>query len=178
MNATETKPGPDLSTLVAELRTKRDALAAAVETAREATAALRDGIIRVRPLGLLTVDEMTEAVARDRNYVDSVWSTFGATQKGKQTRVAVENADPEVARTAYDTLHKLADDQRRTTEREKAARAERDALVASVYAAKTLGPSAIAAEVGVDRNHVLRIARRAGIKPQHRKIARNQYTAK
>lgn len=169
---------PEAAEAVSKLRAKRDELADAVATASEATVRLRQGIIEIRPSGLLTVDEMTEAVDRDRNYVDSVWSTFGATQKGKQTRVAVENADPEAARTAYDKLHKLADDQRRTAGVEKRVRAERDSLVAGTYKAKTLGPSAIAAAVGVDRNHVLRIARKAGVKPQHRKIARNQYTAK
>lgn len=169
---------PEAAEAVGKLRAKRDELADAVATASEATALLRQGIIEIRPSGLLTVDEMTEAVDRDRNYVDSVWSTFGATEKGKQTRVSVDTSDLDKVREAYDTLHKLADAQRRTAEREKAARAERDALVAGTYKAKTLGPSAIAAAVGVDRNHVLRIARKAGVKPQHRKISRNQYTAK
>lgn len=169
---------PEAAEAVSKLRAKRDELASAVTTASESTARLRQGIIRIRPSGLLTVDEMTEAVDRDRNYVDSVWSTFGATEKGKQTRVQIDASDLDKVREAYDELHALADDQRRTAGVEKRVRAERDALVAGIYKAKTLGPSAIAAAVGVDRNHVLRIARKAGVKPQHRKIARNQYTAK
>lgn len=169
---------PEAAEAASKLRAKRYELANAVADASEATELLRRGIIEIRPSGLLTVDEMTEAVDRDRNYVDSVWSTFGATEKGKQTRVPVDGSDPTEAREAYDKLHRLADEQRRTAGVEKRVRAERDALVAGIYKAKTLGPSAIAAAVGVDRNHVLRIARKAGVKPQHRKIARNQYTAK
>lgn len=169
---------PETAEAVSKLRAKRDELADAVATASEATTRLHQGIIEIRPSGLLTVNKMTEAVDRDRNYVNSVWQNFGDAEKGKQTRVAVEDADPEAARTAYDTLHKLSDDQRRTAGVEKRVRAERDELVAEIYKAKTLRPSAIAAAVGIDRNHVLRIARKAGVKPQHRKISRNQYTAK
>lgn len=173
-----TETTPEAAEAASKLQAKRYELADAVAAASEATEALRQGIIEIRPSGLLTVDEMTEAVDRDRNYVDSVWSTFGATEKGKQTRVQIDASDLDKVREAYDTLHRLADDQRRTAGVEKRVRAERDALVTGIYKAKTLGPSAIAAAVGIDRNHVLRIARKAGVKPQHRKIARNQYTAK
>ena len=154
----------------------RDTLMRAVDLQKAATSALRTGILEVRPSGLLSVDEMAEAVDRDRNYVDSVWSTHGETVKGKQTRVPVD-ADGEVARQAYNRLTLLADEQRRTASAESTARAERDRAVVMAYNARILGPSAIAKEVGIDRNHVLRIARRNGIGPQHRTGSRNQYTS-
>lgn len=167
----------DQATATAALAKVRDELNSAVTASETAMGNLRAEIVKVRPSGLLTVDEMAEAIDRDRNYVDSVWSSYGDTTKGKQTRVAVpENADGEKARRAYETLHTLSDNQRKTAGHEKTARAERDRVVAIVYGSKLFGPSAIAVAVGVDRNHVLRIARKAGVQPQHRTTSRNQYT--
>jgi hypothetical protein len=121
---------------------------------------------------------MAEAVGRDRNYIDSVWSSLGDTTRGKQTRVAVTaEADASAAREAYDNLHVAADSQRRAAGFVKVARAERDRILVLVYSSKLLGPSAISAAVGVDRNHVLRTARKAGIAPVHRVGTKNQYTA-
>lgn len=167
----------DQATAITALRTVRDSLATAVNKAEETMLTLREQIVLVRPSGLLTVDEMAEAIGRDRNYVDSVWSNFGSTSRGKQTRVAAVDADETDVQTAAHNLRQAAADQRNAFSVVSTARAERDRIVALVYASKLLGPTSIAAEVQVDRNHVLRIARRAGVAPAHRKESRNQYSA-
>lgn len=159
------------------LNVVRDALKGAVDQNRTATAAVRERIVHLRPLGLLTVAELAEAVGKDRNYVDSVWSAHGDTVKGRQTRIAVDS-DGREARQAYEHLSSLAAAQRTASATESATRAERDRVVVIAYNSRILGPSAIAKEVGIDRNHVLRIARRNGIGPKHRVNSSNQYTVK
>ena len=178
MNATTTAELRDAATATAQLIKVRDELTTAADNLTVRTDALWDHVVRVRPQGLLTVDEMAEAIGRDRNYVDSIWSAHGETTKGKQTRVPVaEGVDPGAARHAYETLADSANDLKRARNMVVTARAERDRVVALVYGSKLLGPSAIAAAVDVDRNHVLRIARKAGVKPVHRVGSKNQYTS-
>lgn len=177
MNATTTTELRDQATATAALMKARDALNTAVDNLCNRTDGLRDQVVRIRPQGLLTVDEMAEAIDRDRNYVDSIWSAHGETTKGKQTRVPVgEGVDAEAARHAYETLADSAGNLKRAASLVSTARAERDRVVSLVYGSKLLGPSAIAAAVEVDRNHVLRIARKAGVKPVHRVGSKNQYT--
>ncbi|AMD42800.1 hypothetical protein SEA_XKCD426_59 [Streptomyces phage Xkcd426] len=167
----------DQDTARRALNKVRDDLKRAVDSLSDRTDDMRDKVVATRPKGLLTVDEMAQAIKRDRNYVDSIWSAHGETTKGKQTRVPVaEDADPERARFEYESLVNVAADQRRALGLVTTARAERDRVVALVYGSKLLGPSAIAAAVDVDRNHVLRIARKAGVKPVHRTGSKNQYT--
>lgn len=166
----------DQATATKALNKVRDDLAKATGQATDTTETLRDAIVRIRPLGVLTVDEMADAIGRDRNYVDSVWSAHGETQKGKQTRVAVQG-DEQQAETLRAQLSSAAHNQRGTANTVPVLRAERDRVVTMVYASKLLGPTAIAREVGVDRNHVLRIARKGGAAPAHRKGSKNQYTA-
>lgn len=169
----------DQATATAALNKHRDALAKAVKNSADTTSALRDAIVRIRPLGILTVGEMADAIERDRNYIDSVWSAYGETEKGKQTRVPLESNDGR-AEKLYGELSSLAHNQRGAAGTVGVLRAERDRVVAMVYASKILGPSAIAAAVDIDRNHVLRVARKAGIKPVHRVAgtARNQHSVK
>lgn len=168
----------DQATAVTALRTVRDKLAIAQMKADEKMDALRDTIVRIRPTGVLPVDTMADAIGRDRNYVDSVWSIYGETQQGKQTRAypADPVGDPDAAKAAEDALKAAAKAQRDSARSVKTARSERDVVVAMVYASKLLGPTAISAEVDVDRNHVLRIARKAGVAPMHRQGSRNQYS--
>lgn len=180
MDATLIEPTiTDQATATAALNKARDELAKAVKNATDMTAALREAIVTVRPLGILTVDEMAEAVERDRNYIDSVWSSHGETVKGKQTRVAVD-ADDKGRENAVRLLADAARNQRGTAATVLVLRAERDRVVAMVYGSKILGPSAIAAAVGIDRNHCLRISRKSGIKPAWRPAgtSRNQHTTK
>lgn len=167
----------DQDTATKALNKVRDDLARATGKAADTTDALRDTIVKLRPLGVLTVDEMADAIERDRNYVDSVWSAHGETTKGKQTRVAADNAAPGAVDNARQLLADAARNQRGTAATVLVLRAERDRVVTMVYTSKLLGPTAIAREVGVDRNHVLRIARKGGAAPAHRKGSRNQYTA-
>lgn len=167
----------DQATATAALIKVRDDLAKAVGNATDTTTTLRDTIVRIRPLGILTVDEMADAIERDRNYVDTVWSAHGDTTKGKQTRVNVDASDDE-RQTLRGQLSSAAHNQRGANNTVPVLRAERDRVVALVYASKILGPSAIAAAVDIDRNHVLRIARKAGVTPAWRPAgtARNQHT--
>ncbi len=169
----------DQATATATLHRVRDNLDKATVAADHATKALRDGVVAIRPTGILTVDQMAEAVERDRNYIDSVWSSYGDTTKGKQTRVSKNASEVEVA-VAEDRLASLADAQSGAAATMSTARAERDRVVAMVYASKILGPSAIAAAVEIDRNHVLRLCRKAGMAPMWRNAgaARNQHSAK
>lgn len=167
----------DQATARSALIDARISLNQAIYDADSATDRLRERIVALRPSGVLSVDQMAQAVGRDRNYIDSVWSTHGEVTKGKQTRVAPIAEDDRAVDRAATELTNLARELKNSTDRVTVARAERDRTVAMVYASKLLGPSAIAAEVGVDRNHVLRIARRQGVGPAHRAVSRNQYSA-
>lgn len=174
----------DQATATAALNKQREDLNSAVNQSSAATDALRRIIVEIRPVGVLTVADMADAIDRDRNYVDSVWSSYGETTKGKQTRVSADASDmtEDERSDAYNRARKqLADAakyQRTTASDVTKARAERDRVVALVYASKILGPSAIAAAVDVDRNHVLRIARKSKVAPVWRPAgtARNQHT--
>lgn len=180
MNATVTADVKDVGNeevVRRGLNQVRDILKEEVTWHAEAVRATRDYLIQVRPSGLLTVDEMAAAVGKSRNYVDSVWSSHGETVKGKQTRTEVTSDGP-AARAAYERLSELAEAQRKAEADEKTARASRDHAVVIAYNTRILGPSDIASEVGIDRNHVLRIARKNGIGPRHRTGTRNQYTGK
>ena len=162
----------------AALAKTRDDLIKAIGNATSATNALRDAIVAVRPSGVLTVDEMADAIGRDRNYVDSIWSAYGDTVEGKQTRAATEASD-EARAADVDRLVTAAGAQRAAAGHVNVMRDARDSTVAEIYAGKVLGPSAIAAAVGIDRNHVLRIARKRNVAPVWRVagVARNQHTA-
>lgn len=168
----------DENTAAVALATARDTLAKAEERAEKAMSTLRNLIVDVRPTGVLSVEEMAQAVGHDRNYVDSVWSNYGTTRKGRQTRAANTPEATEAQRgKTWDFLATASSAQADAVSKVKSARAERDRTVAIVYASKLLGPTEIARHVGVDRNHVLRLARRHGVGPAHRAGARNQYTA-
>lgn len=168
----------DQATATAALNKVRDALAKAVTDADTCMNELRAGVIAERPRGVLTVAEMAEAIGRDRNAVDTWYSHSGATVKGKQTRVSADVTEDERA-AAIQRLADLAKRQRGTATTVQVMRAERDRVVAMVYSSKILGPSAIAAAVDVDRNHVLRIARKLNVDPVWRTDGnvRNQYSA-
>lgn len=174
----------DQATAIAALIKTRDVLAVTAAAYEEANAHLRGLIFSVRPKGLLTVDEMAKAIERDRNYIDSVWSLLGGgvkvDGKVKQTRVPVaEGADAAAARQAYNDLADASRTRQLALSAMETARAERNRVITMIYAADMpgLGPSPIARHVGIDRNHVLRIVRRAGVKPVHRTGAKNQYTS-
>lgn len=165
------------STATAALNKVRDDLACAIANAETAMANLRAAVVAERPRGVLKVEEIAEAIGRDRNAVDTWYSHAGATVKGKQTRVTGEASD-EQRMAAVDQLADLAGRQRGSAAIARVMRAERDRVVALVYSSKILGPSAIASAVDVDRNHVLRIARKSGVKPVWRtdENVRNQYS--
>lgn len=170
MKTVDTQSAPasivDEATAKAALNKARDSLANAVIAAAGAMQDLRREIVAYRPSGVITVNEIATAVGRDRNYVDSIWSTYGTTAKGKQTRVAPDVEELEKQhRSAVQLLTDVADAQRSAARMVNGMRVERDRTVAMVYASKILGPSGIADAVGVDRNHVLRIARKANITP-------------
>lgn len=170
----------DAVTANAALVKTRDELAAAVDARRGATAALRDAVIIIRPSGILDVDEMAEAVGRDRNYIDATWSSYGDTSKGKQTRVSTNDADAARVEAALNRLRGLAATLRRALDAEDVARAAHHRNIAVAYGStiKGFGPSAIAGAAGIDRNHVLRVSRAAGVAPVWRKpgTSKNQWT--
>lgn len=168
----------DQATATAALNKVRDDLRSALDRQTIRNDKLRDVIVSIRPTGTLTVDEMAESVGRERNYIDSVWSTYGETVRGKQTRAALDGVSEAEREAAVRTLTDAASGQRKVNEDVDALRAERNRLVTLVYGSKILGPSAIAAESGMDRNHVLRLARKAGLTPAWRKpgTSRNQHT--
>lgn len=165
----------DQATAAAALNHARDNLAKAIRYGEDAIDKLRERIVSLRPTGILSVDQMAKAIGRDRNYIDSVWSAFGDVTPGKQTRV-VPDGVLELVNQATTELTRLGHESAAAASRVSLARSERDRTVAMVYGSKLIGPSAIAANVGVDRNHVLRIARRQGVGPAHRVVSRNQYS--
>lgn len=167
----------DQATTVAALNKVREGLLHAIDHKTKTAEHLRGLIVQIRPAGVLTVDEMAESVGRDRNYIDSIWSSYGESVTGKQTRVTVVASDDEREAAAL-SLTDAARDARLAAGEVVRLRAERIRLVTMAYGSKILGPSAIAAESGMDRNHVLRAARKAGLTPAWRAegTSRNQYT--
>lgn len=162
-------------------KVRSDLNAADIDAAR-AMSRLHEAIILHRPGGVLTVAQIAAAIGRDRSYVDSVWSTRGGSNKlskGRQLRVAI-SASPLEAAYAEQLLDSAARDQRARSGIARVFRAERNRVVSLVYASKILGPSAIAEAVGVDRNHVLRIARKSKVAPVWRPagVSRNQHTTR
>jgi hypothetical protein len=180
MTATDTNL-TDAVTATAVLVKTRDALGTAVDRRKDAVAELRGAIVSIRPQGILTVDEMAEAVDRDRNYIDAVWSNYGDGDKGKQTRVALADVSDREQARAVDLLADRAAGVRRALDAEDVARKAHHRNIALAYGAaiKGFGPSAISGAAGVDRNHVLRISRAAKIAPVWRQpgTSRNQHTA-
>lgn len=166
----------DQATAYSSLGQVRNELHNAVTAADAAMDKLRELIVQIRPTGVLTVEQMAEAIGRDRNYIDSTWSAFGGTTTGKQTRVSAAAVSEAESRAAAEALADANKAQLKAADRVKSARAERDRVVAMVYASRILGPSAIADAAYIDRNHVLRIARKAGVAPVHRPASRNQYS--
>ncbi|QBZ73550.1 hypothetical protein SEA_MISCHIEF19_65 [Streptomyces phage Mischief19] len=173
--STATNEINDQTTATAALRKAQNDLVNAIGKADDGREALAAAIVNARPAGVLTVDEIGEAVGRDRNFVDTTWSQNGDSTRHAQTRVEV-NATDEEREAAVKVLADAASYYRTTKAAVPVARAERDRVVVMVYASKILGPSAIAREVGIDRNSVLRTARKAGVKPQHRVNIKNQFS--
>lgn len=169
----------DQATAEAALVKVRDNLIKARDDYQAKHDALKALLIDIRPRGLLTVNEMAEAAGRDRNFVDRLWSGTGQTTKGKQTRVQVaENTDAYEARDAYEAIKEAAYSRQRALKIYDTALAERNRVVAMVYRSELLGgPSPLARLAGIDRNHIGRIARKAGIPPVHRPGTKNQYTS-
>ena len=95
MDSTTTPSITDQDTAVRALNKSRDDLASAIGNADQWMKDFRDTIVQLRPMGVLTVDEMAEAIGKDRNYVDTVWSDHGDATKGKQTRVHVDAPEGE-----------------------------------------------------------------------------------
>lgn len=151
-------------------------LARARDHVSETLADMRNAVIDARTAGVLTVAQIAAAIGRERNVVDAIWASTGRTVKGRQTRVDVSESDASERGSAIDRLHALASVHKEAVETAELARGERDRQIQVAYAAKTLGPSAIARATGIDRNHVLRLVRKAGVGPAHRTNIKNQYT--
>lgn len=153
-----------------------EALADAVTVASARLSDVHDMIVAAR--SVLSVNGIAEAIGRERNYVDSVWSAARRTTPGKQTRINVKDVPGGQAEQAKDSLARLAKLYADAAQEREAVRETRNAIVVAVYRSGVLGPSAIAAAARIDRNHVLRLKTQAGVAPAHRANTRNQYTAK
>lgn len=166
----------DVATANASLNKVRNDLTLAVAKATEATAALRAEVVYIRPTGRLTVNQMANAVGRDRDYIDGIWSQYGGSAKASTQRdTGAADMDTAASTDEYRRLAEAAHRQMGTANTASLMRAERDRVITMVYASKLIGPHHIAAAVGVDRNHVLRIVRKAGIDPQYRPGTKNQH---
>lgn len=156
-------------------------LSRADELYHEATEDLREAILYIRPTGVVTVPQMADAIGKQRNYIDTLWSGSGRTVRDDEGRVVQtrinsgEGAD-DAAEQMLDRLEALSDRQIKTHTAARVIRADRDRAVVVIYTAKILGPTAIASYLGIDRNHVLRIVRKAGATPAHRTNIKNQHT--
>lgn len=147
----------------------------------EATEDLHTALLKWRPTGLVSVAEMAAAIGRARNYIDTLWSSATAEERAGhsrvlQTRVRMIVEDPDEKLRILRQLVDLADTQRKAHANAKVVRGRRDRAVVVTYQSKIMGPSDIAWRVGVDRNHVLRIVRNAGVAPVHRTNIKNQHT--
>jgi hypothetical protein len=147
----------------------------------QATDRLRSLILAVRHVPGVAVREMATAIDRDRNYIDSVTSTYqGSPAVLPEPEEGQDKAQYKelllglltAAQTEQDTAYGEA----------KIARVVRDRAIVEAYKAdvrgRPLGPSAIGAAAHIDRNHVSRIVKNAGVKPRHRSNIANQYSRK
>lgn len=169
----------DQATAVAALAEVRESLAQASATATAATASLHGAVIAARCSSPLTVNEIAEAIGRPRNYVDSLWSEYTTKHPDAKVVTPIYESEDELEEDRTRTVEYLAElvnRQRRAVRAADTIRAERDRTVVLVYSSKILGPVAIAGHVDIDRNHVLRLARKHGVAPVHRTVIRNQYT--
>jgi hypothetical protein len=154
-----------------------DDLADAVKESEKTTDDLYDLITYLRTDDLVPVADMAEAMGRDRNYIDSTWS---------DSQAHGDSADPawfgltgdDSPETLLAKLAEISEAQLAAKERVTTLRNARNALVAQVYASRLMGPVAIAKEIGVKCNQVLRIVKKQGVAPVHRTKIRNQYSAK
>ena len=172
----------DEGTAKAALSSVRVRLEAADHQYHETTEDLRQNIVQIRPLGLVTVPQMAAAIGKSRNYIDTVWSASGnikRTEDGSviRTRISVDGTGPDTAEGVLAGLKMIADAQRRALKYAGVVRSERDSVIIMTYTSKILGPTSIASYLGIDRNHVLRIVRSAGVTPAHRTNIKNQHTA-
>jgi hypothetical protein len=146
---------------------------------------LRVEVVDARTAGVLTVPQIAAAIGRERSAVDGIWATYGPGievdphGKRKQTRVATMplGTDDTLFAASVSKLSDAARAYKEAVDHVGAMRKERDRAIVAVYTSGAVGPSAIADLVGIDRNHVLRLVRKAGVGPIHRKNPRNQYTA-
>lgn len=169
----------DQATAQATLYSLGSDLSRADDLYHEATDDLREAILDIRPTGVVSVPQMASAIGKQRNYIDTLWSGSGRTVRDDdgrvvQTRLGIEPG--ELAEQMLDRLEALSDRQIKRHANARVIRARRDQAVVVVYTSKILGPTAIAAHLGIDRNHVLRIVRKAGVSPAHRTNIRNQHT--
>lgn len=171
----------DAATAESVLIKDRDDLAVAKNRTSAATSYLNALVVEIRPAGILDVGEMAEAVGRDRNFIDTVWSNRNdKPATGKQTRVPLADVSDATRKAAVESLADAAGKLRSAVDAETVAREIRNRNVALVYGAAIngFGPSAIARAANIDRNHVGRIARDAKIASVWRKpgTSRNQWT--
>lgn len=167
----------DVATATTSLNHVRDMLAKAVSESTDATLLLRNAVLTIRPTGRLTVNQMADAVGRDRDYIDGIWSQYGGDAKTSTQRdTGAADMDAAVSTDEYQRLAEAASRQTATAAAASRWRAERNRVVAMVYASKLIGPHHIATAVGIDRNHVLRIVRAAGVAPQYRPGTKNQHS--
>lgn len=149
---------------------------------------LRNKVVHARTAGVLTVAQIAQAIGRDRSAVDGIWAAHGPVRvvvdgRRAQTRVPIEydagtsGGDAAIA-DATASLAADARDYEGARRNVDAARADRDTAIVDAYESQALGPSMIAVLAGIDRNHVLRICRKAGVSPAYRTNPKNQHTAK
>jgi hypothetical protein len=142
-------------TIVHELTEVRSRLDLAAEEQAKALRVMQEEILRGLRDRLAAASDIAAAVGVPRNYVDQIRSRSDLPKVVRTERHVY--SEPE--RSDYlDDLREASDAYQDALDVTDDAREARNRLVSGVYYGKVLGPGRIAAAVGVDRNHVHRIA--------------------
>ena len=171
--ATE-QAGLEAAKALADARESLDRATVTASSERSRMVAL---ILETRPSGLLSVDRIAEAINRNRNYVDSLWSDHKIRHHGgeaTQTRVEPSGSTA-AAKARFAELHQASERVRASEGDVLFFRDARNRAIVQAYESGSLGPVKIAEYSGIDRNHVGRVLRKAGVNPRYRTNTRNQH---
>lgn len=141
--------------IVHELTEARSRLDLAAEEQAKALRVMHAEVLRGLRCRLAPASDIAVTLQVPRNYVDQIRSRSDLPKVVRTERVTY--SEPE--RSDYlDDLREAEDAYQDALDATDRARDARNRLVSGVYYGKVLGPGRIAAAVGVDRNHIHRIA--------------------
>lgn len=119
--------------------------------------------------------DIARAVGSPANYVNGLWSRLGYTGDVNDPRwfSRAERDDPERMKKA---LARYSQETEKMAVIEESALNTRNELIVAAYTHTKVGVSAIAEAVAINRNHVLKLAKTAGVRRRRPGPYHNQHT--